>query len=126
MGDPEKVDQFIQNGVIEAIAMQDWYKDQYKDESITQNGLATLVNVCSKTSRKLLPQQEQAIANMAKVCYQIHPKLKPLIQKLEVALKKAQHSSGSKPKKQRNVRNKKGGRNARNKLQNGNGVPQGA
>merc|ERR1719461_476114 len=121
----ERVDPFIQNGVIEAIAMQEWWRDQYKDESITQNGLATLVNVCSKTSRKLFPQQDQAIANMAKACYQVHPKLKPLIQKLEVALKKAQQASGSKPKKQRNARNKNGGRNARNKRGNNN-VPQGA
>merc|ERR1712228_733382 len=123
--DPEKVDSFIQNGVIEAIAMQEWWQDQYKDEAITQNGLATLVNVCSKTSRKLLPQREKAIANMVKVCYQIHPKLKPLIQKLEVALKKAQQASGSKPKKQRNARNKKG-RNARNKQQQNGNIPQGA
>merc|ERR1712154_496089 len=115
----------IQNGVIEAIAMSDWYRDQYKDEHITQNGLATLINVCSKTQRKLLPQQEKAIANMCGVCHQTHPKLKPLIQKLEVALKKAQQASGSKPKKQRNARNKKGGRNARNKRGNNN-VPQGA
>eukprot|EP01084_Bolivina_argentea_P265576 450224_1 len=103
--DPERVEPFIQNGIIEAIAGSQWYKDPHKDPGVTQNGLASLVNICAKTQRKLLPQQEQMIENMIQTCMQVHPKLKPLIQKLGVALKKAQAIKGK--KKNRNARNKR-------------------
>eukprot|EP00485_Elphidium_margaritaceum_P004441 CAMPEP_0202700614 /NCGR_PEP_ID=MMETSP1385-20130828/13788_1 /ASSEMBLY_ACC=CAM_ASM_000861 /TAXON_ID=933848 /ORGANISM="Elphidium margaritaceum" /LENGTH=1067 /DNA_ID=CAMNT_0049357835 /DNA_START=29 /DNA_END=3232 /DNA_ORIENTATION=- len=115
--DPQRADPFIQNGAIECIAGGSYYQDQHREEGITQNGLASLINLCANTSRKLLPQQEQMIGHMIQVSYQVHPRLKPVIQKLETALKKAQAQSGSKPKKQRNVRNKKGAKNA---------APQGA
>eukprot|EP01083_Nonionella_stella_P312545 1118356_1 len=122
--DESRIDPFIQNGAIEAIAMNNFYEDPMKDEFITQNGIAALVNICSKTNRKLLPQQEQAIQHMIQACFQVHPKLKPIIQKLDIALKKAQQGSGK--KKKRNARNKGGKRNARNQPQQGGNAPQGS
>eukprot|EP01084_Bolivina_argentea_P018186 33893_1 len=116
--DPENVDQFIQNGVIECIAMSNWYQDPLKDKTVVQNGIASLVNICSKTKRKLLPQQIEGIQKMIQICYQQHSKLKPLIQKLELALKKSQQVSGSKQKKKRFARNKKNNNN--------NNAPQGS
>jgi len=106
---PNYVDKFIQNGAIEMICSGNWYKpNQFTEDSVVQNGILALVNLLSNASRGITNKQEQAVHAVLQCLHQTsnHPQKKPLLQRLEIALKRAKNNAGTKVKKQRNVRNK--------------------
>lgn len=102
------IETFVENFIIDLCCNPLYYKDQYVEDSIVQNGAAVMVNVCGLTVKRLSVEQEKSLAEMLLYLKDARPKLKPLLLKLERMLRRVQELKGKKKSRKARNKNKKG------------------